>query len=178
MTSSIRCILAAVAIVAAIPASAEEKAGAQPGDPDRRARHPEVYQYGMAALIEATLTKSKDLARKGKDTYFCEYRPGAAARACDHMQTVSGQYEDYYRSQMACTDRCPGANISQNSWNYMTGTGRICRDPATGSCEKAALTVEQMRDELLDLLELEEEMRHGGRPRGAGSAPQPAPEQR
>ena len=177
MTSTICRILAVVATLTAMPALAGDKDAAKPGDPERRARHPEVYQYGMAALIEATLTKSKDLARKGKDTYFCEYRPGATGRACDHMQTVSGQYEDYYRSQMACTDRCPGANISQNSWNYMTGTGRICRDPATGSCEKAALTVEQMRDELLDLLELEEQMRHGGRPGGAGSAPQPSPEQ-
>jgi hypothetical protein len=136
-------------------------------DVKRRAKYKEVYKFSVRGLIEATLTKSKDLAKKGGNTYFCEYDTAAEPKACDRMDRVSGQYEDYYQSQMACTDRCPRADISQSSWIYITGSKRICRDLATRSCEKKALTVDQMREELIELLELEEQMnpRPGQRPR-------------
>ena len=138
-------------------------------DVKRRAKYKEVYRFNMRGLIEATLTKSKDLAKKGKDTYFCEYDSTAESKACGRMDTVSGQYEDYYQSQMACKEKCPRADISQSSWIYITGKKRICRDLATGSCEKVALTVDQMREELIGLLELEEEMN----PRPGSSASNP-----
>jgi hypothetical protein len=140
-------------------------------DLELRAKYKEVYRFNMRGLVEATLTKSKDLAKKGKNTYFCEYDSTAEPRACDRMDTVSGQYEDYYQSQMVCKERCPRADISQSSWIYITRKKRICRDLATGSCEKMALTVDQMREELIDLLEVEEEMnpRPGGQRPRAGN---------
>ena len=119
----------------------------------------EVYSLDMTLLIAATLTKSKDLAKRGKNTYFCEYDPRRGPKPCDRMDTVSGQYEDYYQSQMVCKERCPFADISQSSWMYMMGVARICKDLATGSCTKAALTVDQMRGELIELIRLETEMR-------------------
>jgi hypothetical protein len=94
----------------------------------------------------------------GKNTYFCLYDTTAEPKACDRMDTVSGQYEDYYQSQMACRERCPRGDISQSSWIYITGKKRICKEVATGSCEKVALTVDQMREELIGLLKIEEEM--------------------
>jgi hypothetical protein len=128
-------------------------------DVDLQAQYPEVYRLDTRGLIVATLTKSKDLAKKGKNTYFCEYNPARAPKPCDRMDTVSGQYEDYYQSQMVCKELCPRANISQNSWVYITGETRICKDLATGSCEKTALTVDQMREELIELLRLEAGMK-------------------
>ena len=125
-------------------------------DLSRRAKYKEVYRFNMRGLVEATLTKSKDLARKGRNTYFCEYDSTTEPKACDRMDTVSGQYEDYYQSQMVCREKCPRGDITQSSWRYITGKKRICRDVATGSCEKMALTVDQMREELIGLLELEE----------------------
>ena len=119
----------------------------------------EVYSLDMTLLIAATLTKSKDLAKRGKNTYFCEYDPRRGPKPCDRMDTVSGQYEDYYQSQMVCKERCPFADISQSSWMYMMGVARICKDLATGSCTKEALTVDQMRGELIELIRLETEMR-------------------
>ena len=139
-------------------------------DVERRAKYKEVYRFNVRGLVEATLTKSKDLAAKGKNTYFCEYDTTAEPKACDRMDTVSGQYEDYYQSQMACKERCPRADISQSFSIYVTGKKRICKDLATGSCEKTALTVDQMREELTGLLELEEKMP----PRPGSSAPMPA----
>lgn len=127
-------------------------------DRERRAKYKEVYRFNMRGLVEATLTKSKDLAQKGKNTYFCTYDSAVGPKTCDRMDTVSGQYEDYYQSQMACKERCAHADITQSSWLYITGKRRICKDPVTGSCEKMALTVDQMREELIDLLELEQEM--------------------
>src|SRR5207344_2524221 len=100
-------------------------------DVERRAKYKEVYRFNVRGLIEATLTKGKDLAQKGKNTYFCTYDSAAQPRACDRMDTVSGQYEDYYQSQMACKERCPRADISQSSWTYMAGRRRICKDLAT-----------------------------------------------
>ena len=83
-------------------------------DHERRAKYKEVYRFNVRGLVEATLTKSKDLAAKGKNTYFCVYDSNAEPKACDRMDTVSGQYEDYYQSQMACKERCPRADISQS----------------------------------------------------------------
>jgi hypothetical protein len=128
-------------------------------DAELSAQYPEVYRLNLRGLIIATLTKSKDLAKKGKNTYFCEFNPAREPKPCDRMDTVSGQYEDYYQSQMVCKELCPRANISQNSWVYIMGETRICKDLATGSCTKAALTVDQMREELIDLLRLEAEMK-------------------
>ena len=138
-------------------------------DHERRAKYKEVYRFNVRGLVEATLTKSKDLAAKGKNTYFCVYDSNAEPKACDRMDTVSGQYEDYYQSQMACKDRCPRADISQSFPIYVIGKKRICKDVATGSCEKTALTVDQMREELTGLLELEEKMH----PRPGSSASNP-----
>jgi len=119
----------------------------------------EVYSLDMTLLIAATLTKSKDLAKRGKNTYFCEYDPRRGPRPCDRMDTVSGQYEDYYQSQMVCKELCPFADISQSSWMYMMGVARICKDLATGSCTKEPLTVDQMRGELIELIRLETQMK-------------------
>ena len=154
------------------PSSSTFSRGADPlgkEDVERRAKYPEVYRFNMRGLLEATLTKSKDLAQKGKNTYFCVYDTTAEPKACDRMDTVSGQYEDYYQSQMACRERCPRGDISQSSWIYITGKKRICKEVATGSCEKVALTVDQMREELIGLLKIEEEMN----PRPGSSAPDP-----
>jgi hypothetical protein len=126
----------------------------------RSAKYDEVYQFSTSSLLAATLTKSKDLSKKGKSTYFCEYSSSGEPKSCDRMDTVSGQYEDYYQSQMACKQPCPGADRTQSSWPYIAGTKRICRDLATGSCEKVALTRDQVRDELIDLLQLEEKLSH------------------
>src|SRR5215813_12477688 len=112
----------AIALICA-PASPLFSRGTDPlskEDVERRAKYPEVYRFNMRGLIEATLTKSKDLAKKGKDTYFCQYDNGAEPKACGRMDTVSGQYEDYYQSQMACSDRCPRSDINQSSWMYIT----------------------------------------------------------
>ena len=122
-------------------------------------RYKEIYRFNMRGLVEATLTKSRDLANKGMNTYFCTYDPAAGPKVCDRMDTVSGQYEDFYQSQMACQERCPRGRITQSSWDYIRGTRRICKDLATGSCEKAALTPDQMREELMSLLKLEQEMK-------------------
>src|SRR5689334_10625687 len=105
-------------------------------DLERRAKYKEVYRFNMRGLVEATLTKSKDLARKGKNTYFCEYDNAAEPKPCDRMDTVSGQYEDYYQSHMACKVHCAHADISQSFWIYVTGKKRICPDLVSGSCEK------------------------------------------
>ena len=126
---------------------------------ERSAKYDEVYQFSTSSLLAATLTKSKDLSKKGKNTYFCEYS-STEPKSCDRMDTVSGQYEDYYQSQMACKQPCPGADMTQSSWRYIAGTKRICKDLATGSCEKVALTRDQVRDELIDLLQLEEKLSH------------------
>jgi hypothetical protein len=160
--SRVACSLMAIVLICTSLSSAFSR-GTDPlskEDHKRRAKHKEVYKFNMRGLLEATLTKSKDLARKGKNTYFCEYDSTAEPKACDRMDTVSGQYEDYYQSQMVCKERCPRGNISQSSWNYIIGKKRICRDLVTGSCEKMALTVDQMREELIGLLELEGEMNH------------------
>jgi len=126
---------------------------------DLRAQYPQVYSLDTRGLIVATLTKSKDLAKRGKNTYFCEYDPRREPKPCDRMDTVSGQYEDYYQSQMVCRELCPRADIGQNSWVYITGETRICKDLATGSCTKTALTVDQMRQELIELLKLDGQMK-------------------
>lgn len=163
--------LVAIALICTASSSAWSR-GRDPlskEDVERRAKYKEVYRFNVRGLIEATLTKSKDLAKKGRNTYFCTYDSAAQPRACDRMDTVSGQYEDYYQSQMACKERCPRADISQSSWTYMAGKRRICKDLATGSCDKAALTVDQMREELIDLLEIEQEMS----PRPGSSASNP-----
>jgi hypothetical protein len=136
-------------------------------DLELKAKYKEVYRFNLRGLIEATLTKSKDLAQKGYDTYFCTYDSTAEPKPCDRMDTVSGQYEDFYRSQMACNERCPHARITQSSWDYIRGKKRICKEPMTGSCEKTALTVDQMREELFGLLRLEQEMN----PRPESSTP-------
>ena len=166
--------LLAIALMC-LPSSSGFTRGNDPSKEDvaRRAKYREVYRFNMRGLIEATLTKSKDLAQKGKNTYFCQYDSAVGPRPCDRMDTVSGQYEDYYQSQMACTERCPRADITQSSWNYIGGKKRICRDLATGSCEKIALTADQMREELIGLLEIEEEMlaRPGSSPSNLGRRP-------
>lgn len=165
----------AIALIC-MPSSSGFSRGTDPlgtEDVERRAKYKEVYKFNIRGLIEATLTKGKDLARKGKTTYFCEYDSTAEPKPCDRMDTVSGQYEDYYQSQMACKDSCPRANISQSSWTYMAGKKRICRDLATGSCEKPALTADQMREELIGLLEIEEAMnpKPGSSPSNPGQRP-------
>jgi hypothetical protein len=170
-----RLVVALIAIATiCVPVSSVFSRGTQPLDKEdlkRRSKHSEVYRFNLRGLIEATLTKSKDLGRKGKNTYFCEYDNTAEPKPCDRMDTVSGQYEDYYQSQMVCKERCPRADTSQSSWIYITGKKRICRDLASGSCEKIALTVDQMREELIGLLELEEQMK------GASRSPAANPEQ-
>jgi hypothetical protein len=153
------------------PAPSRAAPTASRDDQALKAKYREIQRFNMRGLVEATLTKSKDLAQKGLNTYFCTYHPDVQPKACDRMDTVSGQYEDFYQSQMACKERCERARITQSSWDYIRGTKRICKELATGSCEKLALTPDQMREELRGLLELEQQMKFEPAP----LAPDPAP---
>jgi hypothetical protein len=80
----------------------------------------------------------------------------------DDLTTTSGQYELLYEEAMTpCTHRkelpqpqatCAGSSPNVGFLRYLKSNQRVCPDPATGSCWKPALSEEQMREELLQLV--------------------------
>jgi hypothetical protein len=85
---------------------------------------------------------------------------------CDShdLETVSGQYELFYREVMSgCAEStaehadsiCPGRSLSENFVDYLLRPGRICRAAAADSCAKPAYTPGRLRDELLELIQLQ-----------------------
>lgn len=106
-------------------------------------------------LVISTLSLSWDL--RSKNQYHCYYEPKVGPQTCEHMDKVSGQYEDFHQSVMSgCrgSQLCPGASLNSGVYTYIHGTARLCQEWTTGSCEKVALTDDQMRLELMRLLDL------------------------
>lgn len=119
-----------------------------------------VSKMTIRQLLLATLTVSRDL--KDHDKYHCAYDPSLGPTVCDHMSTTSGQYEDFYQSTMSScveSELCEGASLGIATWDYMVGDKRICKHPITGSCVKEALSEQDIRQELLDLLDLQRKIR-------------------
>jgi hypothetical protein len=119
------------------------------------AEHDLVSKMSFRQLLSATLTLSRDL--KDYDKYHCVYDPAIGPKVCDFMHTTSGQYEDFYQSTMSsCTrsELCEGASLGITTWDYLTSDKRICKHLVTGSCGKQVLNEQDVRQELLDLMEL------------------------
>lgn len=80
----------------------------------------------------------------------------------DDLSTTSGQYELFYDDTTGpCKRRkdptrpyvlCAGASLDVNFLNHVRSNRRICPEPETGSCWKPALTENDMREELLELV--------------------------
>ena len=120
-----------------------------------------VNGLSFPELMLATLTMSRDLESLGK--YHCTYDPSHDPIACDHMNTTSGQYEDFYQSTMSScrnSELCEDANLWTTAWDYMASDMRICKHLITGSCAKEVLREQDVRRELLDLLDLRERKNH------------------
>jgi hypothetical protein len=145
--------LVAAATIAAFsgPLAAEEtyRVALSSGELDR------VNKMTFRQLVFATLTVSRDL--KNHDKYHCAYDPSLGPMVCDHMNTTSGQYEDFYQSTMSSCEKselCEGASLWITTWDYMGSDKRICKHLITGSCVKEVLSEQDVRQELLDLLDL------------------------
>ena len=120
-----------------------------------------VNKMTFRQLLLATLTVSRDL--KDHDKYHCTYDPAVGPMVCDHMSTTSGQYEDFYQSTMSSckeSELCEGASLGISTWDYMISDKRICRHLITGSCVKEVLNEQDVRQELLDLLDLKRREKH------------------
>jgi hypothetical protein len=80
----------------------------------------------------------------------------------DDLATTSGQYELFYEETMGSCKRssdqvepyalCEGASRNVSFVSQVESNRRICPAAITESCWKPALTKDQMREELLDLL--------------------------
>lgn len=80
----------------------------------------------------------------------------------EDLSTTSAQYELMYDETMGpCRRRkdpsqphqfCAGASVLVNFVGYLKSNQRICPEPETGSCWKPALSDEQMREELFELV--------------------------
>jgi hypothetical protein len=78
----------------------------------------------------------------------------------DDLTTTSGQYELFYEETMGSCKRdrvepyalCEGASRDVSFVSQAQSNRRICPEAATNSCWKPALTSDQMREELFDLL--------------------------
>jgi hypothetical protein len=115
----------------------------------------EIHQLKFSDLLLATLSVSWDM--RGFDKYHCLYDPAVGPKACRHMNTASGQYEDFYQATMsscAKTEMCGDVKSEMATWDYMVSDKRICKHLITGSCEKEVLTEQDIRRELIELLEL------------------------
>jgi hypothetical protein len=120
-----------------------------------------INKLSVPQLLLATLEVSRDLEQHGK--YHCSYDPVLGPIACDHMNTTSGQYEDFYQSTVsscAKSELCEGASLSVSAWDYMISDKRICKHLITGSCAKEVLSEQAVRQELLDLLALKRRERY------------------
>lgn len=142
-------VVAGTIAVLSGPLAAQEihRAALSPSELDR------INDLTFPQLVFATLTVSRDL--KDHDKYHCIYDPSLGPVVCDHMNTTSGQYEDFYQSTMsACTksELCEGASLGVAAWDYMVSDKRICKHLITGSCVKEVLNEQDVRQELLDLL--------------------------
>jgi hypothetical protein len=147
----ISMVAAATIAVLSGPLAAEEtyRVALSSGELDR------VSKMTIRQLLLATLTVSRDL--KDHDKYQCAYDPSLGPTVCDHMNTTSGQYEDFYQSTISSCEKselCEGASLGIATWDYMVSDKRICKHPITGSCAKEVLSEEDVRQELLDLLDL------------------------
>jgi hypothetical protein len=123
--------------------------------------HARVASLSIRQLLLETLSVSRDLKEHGK--YHCTYDPSVGPTACDHMLTTSGQYEDFYQSSTTSCEKselCDGANLGTATWDYIVGSQRICKHLTTGSCTKEALSAQDIRRELLDLLEFKRKLNH------------------
>src|SRR3954466_5691706 len=80
----------------------------------------------------------------------------------DDLATTSGQYELFYEETMGSCKRssdqvepyalCEGASRNVSFVSQAESNRRICPEATTENCWKPALTKNQMREELLDLL--------------------------
>jgi hypothetical protein len=80
----------------------------------------------------------------------------------DDLATTSGQYELFYEETMGSCKRssgqvesyalCEGASRDVSFVSQAGSNRRICPEAVTNSCWKPALTSDQMRKELFDLL--------------------------
>ncbi|MBX9629473.1 MAG: hypothetical protein K2X67_03040 [Burkholderiales bacterium] len=157
MSTNPRNGLASMVVVAAIavfsgPLAAQEayRAALSSSELDR------IREMTLPQLLLATLSVSRDL--KDHDKYHCLYDPALGPMVCDHMNTTSGQYEDFYQSTMSSCEKselCEGASLGIAAWDYMVSDKRICKHLITGSCAKEVLNEQDVRQELLDLLQLE-----------------------
>ncbi|MEQ1881654.1 MAG: hypothetical protein ABL878_11870 [Burkholderiales bacterium] len=120
----------------------------------------EIYQLEFSDLLLATLSVSWDM--RSLEKYHCLYDPAVGPRTCHHMNTTSGQYEDFYQATMSScekTEFCSEAKSGMATWDYLASDRRICKHLITGSCEKEVLTEQDIRQELIDLLELKKRMK-------------------
>ena len=127
-------------------------------DPRREKIIAEVKKMDINGLTLSIVSVGWDL--REYDKYHCYYDPEKEPKACDRMDTVSGQYEDLYWSEMAnCRGSrlCPGGNYDTSFSVYVMDNKRICADLKTNECTKISLTKEQMQDELVDLLIFKED---------------------
>jgi hypothetical protein len=93
----------------------------------------------------------------------------------DDLTTTSGQYELFYDETMGpCKHRghqaqpyalCAGASLNVSFASQAQSNRRICPEAVTNSCWKPALTKNQMREELFDLVDRN---RHAQRPADPG----------
>lgn len=129
-----------------------------------------IASMPIMTVISNALHLSWDL--RGYNKYHCYYDVEQGSKRCDHMDTVSGQYEDFYMSVMtkcSASRICEGANFSMASWNYMMSDQRLCTEIGTQSCTKLSMTETQMRQELMDLVDFRDSIKKSQsspRPRG------------
>ena len=81
----------------------------------------------------------------------------------DDLATTSGQYELFYEETMGSCKRssdqvepyvlCEGASLNVSFLKQAESNRRICPEAVTHSCWKPALTNDQIREELFDLLD-------------------------
>lgn len=119
-----------------------------------------IHEMSFSDLLLETLSVSWDM--RSHDKYHCLYDPAVGPKACHHMNTTSGQYEDFYQATMsicAKTEMCADVRSEMATWDYMASDKRICKHLTTGSCEKEVLTENDVRQELIDLLEFKKALR-------------------
>lgn len=134
-------------------------AGAKAEDPRREEWRKRVQQLPVQGLVQSILSVGWDL--RAYDKYHCYYNPEQSPKACEFMETTSGQYEDFYWSTMsACkgSELCPDASLNISFFTYVGGDKRICADLKTKSCTKNSLSLPQMQEELIDLLIFKEDL--------------------
>jgi hypothetical protein len=151
--------IVAAATVAALsgPVAADEtyRAALSSSDKDR------VNRMSFRQLVSATLTVSRDLMEH--DKYHCTYDPSFGPAVCDYMHTTSGQYEDFYQSTMSSCEKselCEGASLEIATWDYLASDKRICKHLTTGSCVKNVMREQDVRQELLYLLDFKKKLQN------------------